>query len=60
MIKNSMQPFAVNSTAEIRPQKYLDEIGLPRAYGFFRPFRPSELGSNMRHYRSPHERPVEI
>ena len=44
-----MQPFAVPSTAEVRYQKYNDENGLPKPYGFFRPFRPSQLGATSTH-----------
>lgn len=55
-----MQPFAVPSTAEVRYQKYNDENGLPKPYGFFRPFRPSQLGANKRFYRPPEDRPLEI
>lgn len=55
-----MSPFAVRTTAEPRPNAYIDEIGLPRPYGKFRPFKPSDLGANMRHYRKPREREIEI
>jgi predicted nucleic acid-binding Zn-ribbon protein len=60
MIRNSMPPFAVNSTAEPRPGAYIDQIGLPKPYGAFRPFRPSELGANLRHYKPPEIRDPEI
>ena len=60
IIKKNMSPFAVRTTAEPRPNAYIDEIGLPRPYGTFRPFKPSELGANLRHYRNPQEREIEI
>jgi hypothetical protein len=60
MLMNSMLPFAVHSHAEPRPHAYHDDMGLERPYGLFRAFMPSVLGSNLRHYKPPKPRPVEI
>ena len=51
----------VKSTAEPRPTAYIpDELGIPKPYGQLAPFKPSELGSSMRHIRLPNPKPVEI
>ncbi|KAL0218730.1 hypothetical protein P9112_004383 [Eukaryota sp. TZLM1-RC] len=45
-----------------RPNAYIpsDELGLPKPYGSFGPFMPSQPGSTMRHIRKPEEKPIEI
>lgn len=49
------------STAEVRPNAYIPEgIGLPKPYGEFAPFKPSEPGAVMRHYRNPEVREIEL
>jgi hypothetical protein len=51
----------LQSTAEPRPTAYIpDDIGIPKPYGNLAPFKPSELGSNMRHIRNPVPKPIEI
>ena len=60
IIKKNMSPFAVRTTAEPRLNAYIDEMGLPRPYGKFRPFKPSELGVHLRHYRKPKAKEIEI
>ncbi|DBB15596.1 TPA: Coiled-coil flagellar protein [Trebouxia sp. C0006] len=42
------------SLAESRPNAYIPEdLGIPKPYGGFAPFKPSEPGSSMRHIRVP-------
>ncbi|XP_072211174.1 coiled-coil domain-containing protein 146 [Excalfactoria chinensis] len=57
-------PGHVLTTAEPRPTAYVpdDEYSLPvpRPYGALAPFKPSEPGSNMRHFRKPIIKPIEI
>ncbi|XP_035178440.1 coiled-coil domain-containing protein 146 isoform X2 [Oxyura jamaicensis] len=57
-------PGCVHTTAEQRPTAYIpnDEysLPLPRPYGALAPFKPSEPGSNMRHFRKPIVKPIEI
>ncbi|NXK46565.1 CC146 protein, partial [Chauna torquata] len=57
-------PGCVHTTAEQRPTAYIpnDEYSLllPRPYGALAPFKPSEPGSNMRHFRKPTVKPIDI
>ncbi|KAM4748551.1 coiled-coil domain-containing protein 146 [Rhinophrynus dorsalis] len=59
-----LMPNGVYTTAEQRPNAYIpeneDALPLPRPYGALAPFKPSELGSNMRHIRKPTLKPIEI
>lgn len=55
-----LSPFEVRTTAEPRPNSYEDQMGLPKLYGMFLPFKPSELGHNLRHFRKPQKREIEI
>ncbi|CAG9313059.1 CCDC146 [Blepharisma stoltei] len=50
------------STAEPRLNSYVpdDGIGLPKPYGVHTPFVPTQLGANMRHFRKPVVKPIEI
>jgi hypothetical protein len=50
------------TTAEPRVNSYIPEdgTGLPKAYGKHKPFKPTILGSNMRHIRKPIIKPIEI
>lgn len=50
------------TTAEPRVNAYIpeEEHGLPKAYGNNAPFKPSVLGSTMRHIRKPNPKPIEI
>ena len=51
----------VRSTAEPRPNAYIpDSIGIPKPYGNLAPFKPTESGANMRHFRKPRQREIEI
>ena len=50
---------AVRTTADPRPNAYIpDELGIPKPYGGLAPFKPTELGSSMRHIKAP--KPPEI
>eukprot|EP00736_Rhodelphis_marinus_P006079 Rmarinus@m.15376 len=57
----SMQPQLVTSTtAEPRPTAYIpDDLGIPKPYPALGPFKPTELGANLRHFRMPIEKPIE-
>mmetsp|Transcript_1201 Transcript_1201/g.3007 ORF Transcript_1201/g.3007 Transcript_1201/m.3007 type:complete len:926 (+) Transcript_1201:103-2880(+) len=50
------------TTAEPRVNAYIPEAdhGLPKAYGHNAPFKPTTLGSTMRHIRKPNPKPIEI
>ena len=37
-----------------------DDIGIPKPYGALQPFKPSELGTTMRHTRKPQPREIEL
>lgn len=47
----------VRTTAEPRPNAYIPDVahglGIPKPYSSLAPFRPTEAGSTMRHYRPP-------
>jgi len=50
------------TTAEPRPNAYIpdDIVGIPKPYGGLAPFKPTELGTSMRHIRKPVLREVEL
>lgn len=52
------------TTAEPRPNAYVPHdarsLGVPKPYGRYAPFKPTELGSNMRHIRKPEPREIVI
>lgn len=50
------------TTADPRVNAYIpeNEHGLPKAYGSNAPFKPSVLGSTMRHIRKPNPKMIEI
>ena len=51
----------VRTTAEPRPNAYIpDEIGIPKPYGNLAPFKPTDAGANMRHFRKPQQKEIEI
>eukprot|EP00798_Chlamydomonas_sp_ICE-L_P024336 gene24336-9952_t len=53
--------FATQSTAEPRPNAYIPEqLGIPKPYGTFTPFKPTEQGSTMRHIRKPQPKDIVI
>ena len=54
-------PQLTQTTAEPRPNAYIpDDIGIPKPYGGQQPFKPSELGTTMRHTRKPQPREIEL
>ncbi len=49
------------STAEQRPNAYIpDSLGIPKPYGGFAPFKPTEPGGGMRHMRKPQPKEIVI
>lgn len=51
---------AVKSTSEPRPNAYIsEELGIPKPYSTL-PFKPTQLGSTMRHIRKPVVREIQI
>ena len=61
MAEQSYPPFATKTTAQQRVNSYIpDQIGLPKPYGNHAPFMYQQVGSNMRHYRKPKEKEIEI
>ncbi|XP_065669149.1 coiled-coil domain-containing protein 146 isoform X2 [Hydra vulgaris] len=63
-LQQNMLPGVVITTAEPRPNAYIPDdsssLPLPKPYGSNAPFKPTELGSNMRHIRKPLLKPIEI
>ena len=58
---NNVPSQVVRTTAEPRPNAYIpDSIGIPKPYGNLAPFKPSESGANMRHFRKPKPKEIEI
>eukprot|EP00879_Flechtneria_rotunda_P014131 GHRR01014763.1.p1 GENE.GHRR01014763.1~~GHRR01014763.1.p1 ORF type:complete len:341 (+),score=135.80 GHRR01014763.1:2597-3619(+) len=50
-----------HTTAEPRPNAYIPEdLGIPKPYGAFTPFKPSQPGTTMRHTRKPAAREIVI
>ena len=59
--KGASGALTVKTAAEPRPTAYIpDEVGLPKPYGAMAPFKPSEAGAQMRHFRLPNPKPIEI
>ena len=59
-IQDEQQTGAL-SMAESRPNAYIPEdLGIPKPYGGFAPFKPSEPGSSMRHIKVPNPREIVI
>lgn len=56
------QKGAVQHTAaEPRPNAYIPEdLGIPKPYGAFSPFKPSQQGTTMRHVRKPNPKEIVI
>lgn len=58
-LENSLPPSGMKSTALPRPNSYMPpDIQIPKPYGIFQPFKPTEPGANMRHITKP--KPMEI
>ena len=51
----------IHSTAEARPNAYIpEELGIPKPYGSLAPFKPTVLGSNIRHIRAPKTQEIQL
>eukprot|EP00842_Homolaphlyctis_polyrhiza_P000705 jgi/Hompol1/1635/HPOL_002745-RA len=56
----------VRTMAEPRPNAYIPdgsafgELPIPKPYGAHAPFKPQENGSQIRHYRKPASKPIEL
>lgn len=49
------------STAEQRPNAYIPEdVPLPKPYGRYAPMRPPDAGAQLRHFRAPKQREIEL
>ena len=57
---------SIRTTAEPRPNAYIPQnsgvgqLPIPKPYGEHSPFKPQEPGSQLRHYRKPVIKPIEI
>lgn len=62
VLHESAPAALTQTTAEPRPNAYIpdDIVGIPKPYGGLTPFKPSELGSSMRHIRKPVLREIEL
>ena len=53
-MEETLPPNGVKTTAFPRPNSYMPpEIQIPKPYGTFAPFKPTEPGANMRHIIKP-------
>lgn len=55
----------IRTKAEPRPNAYIPdgtfgELPIPKPYGGFAPFKPKETGAQMRHFKKPIIKPIEI
>ncbi|KAG6556431.1 hypothetical protein Mapa_002374 [Marchantia paleacea] len=49
------------STAEQRPNAYIEQdLGLPKPFGLYAPFKPSDIGGQLKYYHRPDCKPVEL
>ena len=59
LLEQQLPPNSVKSSALPRPNSYMPpDIQIPKPYGVFAPFKPSEPGAQMRHIVKP--KPMEI
>ena len=57
MLEMQLPPTGVKTTALPRPNSYMPpDIKIPKPYGVFAPFKPSEPGATMRHIKAPKPR----
>lgn len=60
-LENRPPGLIIQSTAEPRPNAYIpEELGLPKPYGALAPFKPTIMGTNMRHIRKPVPQDVQL
>ena len=56
-----LPPGVKRTAAAPRPNAYIpDEVGIPKPYGQLAPFKPSESGAQMRHFRAPVAREIVV
>lgn len=61
LIESQLPVNGVKSSALPRPNSYMPpDIQIPRPYGVFAPFKPSDPGANMRHIVKPQPREIEL
>lgn len=61
LIESQLPVNGVKSSALPRPNSYMPpDIQIPRPYGVFAPFKPSDPGANMRHIVKPNPREIEL
>eukprot|EP00347_Sterkiella_histriomuscorum_P000313 403376359 len=60
MLEQQLPPTGVKTTALPRPNSYMpSDIQIPKPYGSYAPFMPSEPGASMRHIVKPKIREIE-
>ena len=60
-LTHSHAPPPPQTTADPRPNAYIPEsLGIPKPYGEFAPFKPTDPGSTMRHTRKPQPKDIVI
>ena len=60
-MQGTMPSQVTRTTAEPRPNAYIPSaVGIPKPYGAQAPFKPSDPGSTMRHFRKPQPKEIEI
>ncbi|KAL4491397.1 hypothetical protein ABPG72_008053 [Tetrahymena utriculariae] len=60
-MEKNFPAFTTITTAEHRVNAYVpDEIGIPKPYGAHAPFKPSTLVNQLRHYKKPEIKDIEI
>ncbi|CDW91529.1 UNKNOWN [Stylonychia lemnae] len=60
LLEQQLPPTGVKTTALPRPNSYMpSDIQIPKPYGIFSPFMPSEPGASMRHVVKPKIREIE-
>jgi hypothetical protein len=59
-LEQQLAPNGIKTNALPRPNSYMPaDIQLPRPYGMFAPFKPSEPGAQMRHITKPKVNEIE-
>jgi hypothetical protein len=61
VLKHIKLDARTKTTAEQRPNAYVEEdLGLPKSFGLYSPFKPSVVGGQMRHFKNPDPKPGEL
>ena len=59
-LEAQLTPAGVKTSALPRPNSYMPpDIQIPRPYGLFAPYKPSEPGAQMRHIIKPQPKEIE-